>query len=218
MGLGVLICGESGSGKSASLRNFEREEVMVFSLHKTRLPFKKQLNIKILDDMAYTERYDVIKSYMRQLQDKCKVFVIDDCDYLMFFEQQQRLNERGYDKYVEIADKYVGLKKFCKELKDDVIVYFLSHVELDKDTGKARAITAGHMIDKQLGTYEALFENVLLCEARDGKHVFITKSDGTNTAKTAMDMFEESVIDNDLKYVDEKIREYYEIGLEREEK
>lgn len=218
MGLGVLIVGESGSGKSASLQNFKREDLVVFSLHKTRLPFKKKLNMVLLDNMAYSERYDVIKEYMKKFQDKCKVFVIDDSDYLMFFEQQQRSNERGYDKYVEIADKMVSLKKFIGKLNDDVIVYFLNHAEVDKETNKARAITAGHMIDKQLGTFEALFENVIFCEARDGKHVFITKSNGSNTAKTAMGMFDDEVIDNDLKYVDEKIREYYEIGLEGEEK
>lgn len=214
MGLAVLINGESGSGKSASLRNFKRNEILVFSLHKTRLPFKGKLNMIVLDDMAYSERYDVIKETMLEFQDKCKVFVIDDCDYLMFFEQQQRSNERGYDKYSEMALKMVDLKKFVGKLKDDVIVYFLNHVEIDKETSKSRAITAGHLIDKQLGTFEALFENVLFCEVKDGQHSFITHSEGNNTAKTAMDMFKETVIDNDLKMVDKVIREYYELNEE----
>lgn len=212
MGLAVLVNGESGAGKSASLRNFKKSEVLVFSTHKTRLPFKSDINVVKLTNMSYLERYDVIKQRMHQYQNKVKTFVIDDSDYLMFFEQQQRSKEGGYNKYVEIAEHMVSLKNFIETLNDDVIVYFLNHVEVDVNTGKSRAITAGKMIDTQLGTFEALFEIVLFCTIIDGNHVFITNSDGTNTAKTSMGMFDESQIDNDLKLVDKTIREYYEIG------
>lgn len=211
MGLAVLINGESGSGKSASLRNFVKGEVGVFSLHKTRLPFKTDIKVNCLSNMAYSERYDVIKEAIRKNQDKIKTFVIDDSDYLMFFEQQQRSKEGGYQKYTEIALHMIDLKNFVETLNDDVIVYFLNHTEKDNDTGKLRAITAGKMIDTQLGTFEALFEIVLLCDVRDGNHVFITNTDGTNTSKTPIGMFNDEVIDNDLKFVDKTIREYYEI-------
>lgn len=212
MGLSVLVIGESGSGKSASLRNFEKNEVMVFSLAKSRLPFKKKLNIKNLSNMAYSERYDYIKGFMKNYQDECKTFVIDDSDYLMFFEQQQRNNEKGYQKYTEIALHMIDLKKFVDTLNEDVVVYFLNHVEIDSNTGKAKAITAGKMIDNQLGTFEALFENVILCEIRNNEHVFVVNSDGTSTAKTSMGMFEETEIDNDLKAVDKVIRDYYDLA------
>ena len=211
MGLAVLINGESGSGKSASLRNFIKGEVGVFSLHKTRLPFKTDIKVNCLSNMAYSERYDVIKEAIRKNQDKIKTFVIDDSDYLMFFEQQQRSKEGGYQKYTEIALHMIDLKNFVETLNDDVIVYFLNHTEKDNDTGKLRAITAGKMIDTQLGTFEALFEIVFLCDIRDGNHVFITNTDGTNTSKTPIGMFNDEVIDNDLKFVDKTIREYYEI-------
>jgi len=218
MGLAVLINGESGSGKSASLRNFKKSEVLVFSLHKARLPFKTDINIVKLTNMAYSERYEIIKGRILQYQEKVKIFVIDDSDYLMFFEQQQRNAEGGYKKYTEIALHMIDLKNFVETLNDDVIVYFLNHVEINSNTGKSRAITAGQMIDKQLGTFEALFENVIFCETRDGSHVFITNSDGTNTAKTSMGMFESCEIDNDLKLVDRTIREYYEMKLPYEER
>ena len=212
MGLAVLVNGESGSGKSASLRNFKKGEIGVFSLHKTRLPFKTDLKVNCLSNMAYTERYDVIKKAIRNNQKKIKTFVIDDSDYLMFFEQQQRSKEGGYTKYTEIALHMIDLKNFVETLNDDVIVYFLNHIERDNDTGKVRAITAGKMIDTQLGTFEALFEIVLLCDLRDEKHVFVTNSDGTNTSKTPIGMFDEMIIDNDLKLVDKTIREYYDMG------
>lgn len=212
MGLAVLVNGESGTGKSASLRNFNKSEVLVFSTHKTRLPFKSNINVVKMTNMSYLERYEVIKSRMKQYQDKVKTFVIDDSDYLMFFEQQQRSREGGYNKYVEIAEHMVDLKNYIETLNDDVIVYFLNHVEVDMNSGKSRAITAGKMIDTQLGTFEALFEIVLFCTIVDGNHVFITNSDGTNTAKTSMGMFGETTIDNDLKKVDAVIRDYYDLG------
>ena len=108
----------------------------------------------------------------------------------------------------------IDLKNYIETLNDDVIVYFLNHVEVDTNTGKSRAITAGKLIDTQLGTFEALFENVLFAKIIDGNHVFVTNSDGTTTAKTSMGMFEEQEIDNDLKKVDEVIREYYGLGVE----
>ena len=214
MGLAVLINGESGAGKSASLRNFNKSEVLVFSLHKSRLPFKSNINVIKMTNIAYSERYEVIKQSMKKYQDKVKTFVIDDSDYLMFFEQQQRAKEGGYAKYNEIAGHMIDLKNYIETLNDDVIVYFLNHVEVDTNTGKSRAITAGKLIDTQLGTFEALFENVLFAKIIDGNHVFVTNSDGTTTAKTSMGMFEDQEIDNDLKKVDEVIREYYGLGVE----
>ena len=112
MGLAVLINGESGAGKSASLRNFNKSEVLVFSLHKSRLPFKTDINVIKMTNMAYSERYDVIKQYMKKFQDKVKTFIIDDSDYLMFFEQQQRAKEGGYSKYNEIAGHMIDLKNY----------------------------------------------------------------------------------------------------------
>ena len=208
MGLAVLIIGESGAGKSASLRNFKKGEIGVFSLHKTRLPFRTDIKPVCMSNMAYSERYDVIKSAMMKNQKEIKTFVIDDSDYLMFFEQQQRSNEGGYGKFTEIASHLIELNKFIQMLDDDVIVYFLNHVEKD-DTGKKKAITAGKMIDNQLGTFEALFEIAILCDVRDGEHVFITNTDGSSTAKTPIGMFEDEIIDNDLKLVDKTIREYF---------
>ncbi len=212
MGLAVLVNGESGTGKSASLRNFKKSEVLVFSVHKSRLPFKTDINVQCLTNMAYSERYDYIKQNIYKYQNKVKVFVIDDSDYLMFFEQQQRAKEGGFAKYNEIASHMIDLKNFVESINDDVIAYFLNHVENDTNTGKSRAITAGKLIDTQLGTFEALFENVLFTKIVDGNHVFVTNSDGTTTAKTAMGMFEQQEIDNDLKAVDEVIRDYYGLG------
>ena len=89
----------------------------------------------------------------------------------------------------------------------DVIVYFLHHTETDGNTGKIKAKTVGKMLDSQL-TLEGLFSIVLHCVTDGKKHSFLTQSDGMTTAKSPMEMFPD-VIDNDLKFVDKSIREYY---------
>ena len=93
------------------------------------------------------------------------------------------------------------------------IVYFLHHTETS-DTGKIKAKTCGKMLDNQL-TVEGLFSIVLLCKSDGQRHFFETQSDGNTTAKSPMDMFEKE-IDNDLKIVDSKIREYYELNKKEE--
>jgi hypothetical protein len=43
MGIPVLILGESGSGKSASLRNFSENEIGVINVASKPLPFKSKI-------------------------------------------------------------------------------------------------------------------------------------------------------------------------------
>lgn len=77
------------------------------------------------------------------------------------------------------------------------------------EDGVIKAKTIGKMLDNQL-TLEGLFSIVLLADANDGKYKFITQSNGMTTAKSPMDMFELE-IDNDLKFVDDTIREYWDL-------
>lgn len=110
-----------------------------------------------------------------------------------------------------MALHFIQLVNFViNQTPNDCIVYFLHHTDTD-DNGNTKAQTIGKMIDNQLGKLESLFTIVLNCEVRDGKHLFITQSDGTTTCKSPMDMFPLE-IDNDLKMVDKTIREYYELN------
>lgn len=212
MGLVSLILGESGSGKSTSLRNFEKSEVLVFNIADKALPFRKKLNVINLRKASYSERYSLIKSYISKYQDKCKVFVIDDDQYLMAFEMFDRAKENGYGKFTDIALDFKNLMDFIQtSTKDDVTVYLLHHTEVNEN-GKIKAKTSGKMIDNQL-TLEGLFSIVLMTRAYDGNFKFLTKSDGLDPVKTPLEMFEEKEIDNDLKAVDKVIREYYEMPL-----
>lgn len=203
MGIPVLILGESGSGKSASLRNFEPEEVSVFNVAAKPMPFRKKLPTKATSD------YGVITAGITQ--SRKKAFAIDDSQYLMCFESFARAKDAGYGKYTDFALHFYNLVQFIiRQTPSDVIVYFLHHTETDSNTGKVKAKTMGKMLDNQL-TLEGLFSIVLFCQTDGKKHSFITQSDGYTTAKSPMEMFPE-VMDNDLKTVDQTIREYYQLN------
>lgn len=201
MGIPVLILGDSGSGKSTSLRNFEPSEISIFNVAGKPLPFRKKLPKATISD------YGKIMAGM-QKSDK-KSFAIDDSQYLLCFEMFSHAKETGYQKFTDMALNFYTLIKFVIDrLPDDVIVYFLHHTETDAN-GKLKAKTVGKMLDEKL-TVEGLFSIVLLCQTDGTRHYFVTQSDGYTTAKSPMDMFDLE-IDNDLKFVDTKIREYFEI-------
>lgn len=203
MGIPVLILGESGSGKSTSLRNFGPEGVSIFNVAGKPLPFRKRLPIKATAD------YGQIMAGIQQSQKKA--FVIDDSQYLMCFESFARAKDTGFGKYTDFALHFYNLVQFViRQTPADVIVYFLHHTEADSNTGKVKAKTMGKMLDNQL-TLEGLFAIVLHCVTDGKKHSFITQSDGYTTAKSPMDMFPLE-IENDLKLVDQTIREYYEMS------
>ena len=203
MGIPVLILGESGSGKSASLRNFEPEDVSIFNVAAKPMPFRKKLPTRSTSD------YGLITASIAQ--SKKKSFVIDDSQYLMCFESFTRAKDTGFTKFTDIALHFYNLVQFIiNKTPPDVIVYFLHHTETDTNTSKTKAKTMGKMLDNQL-TLEGLFSIVLMCVTDGKKHSFITQSDGFTTAKSPMEMFPD-VIDNDLKVVDQTIREYYELN------
>lgn len=208
MGIPVLILGESGSGKSTSLRNFDEKEILIFNVANKPLPFRKKLaNIKGQDTTH--QEYCCIKAYLEKYKDKCKSYVIDDSQYLMAFEMFEKAKETGYGKFTDCALNFYNLVQFIiKDTPDDVIVYFLHHIETS-DTGKVKAKTSGKMLDSQL-TLEGLFSIVLMAQTDGKEYKFITQSDGYTTCKSPLEMFEDS-IDNDLKFVDTTIREYWNL-------
>ena len=202
MGIPVLILGESGSGKSASLRNFDEDEIGIFNVASKPLPFRKKL--PKIDKATYQT---VEKSL---LSPKLKKYAIDDSQYLLCFELFKKAKETGYTKFTDMALHFYNLIQFIiQHTPPDVIVYFLHHTETTKD-GKIKAKTIGQMLDEKL-TVEGLFSIVLICQTDGVTHQFVTQSDGNTTAKSPMEMFP-LVIDNDLKAVDTAIREYYEMG------
>ena len=204
--------GPSGSGKTYSIKNFKPEEVGVISVEKGRLPFKSEIKvvkIPINGTGDGKENYGAINraKYAWLMQAiktaKCKSIVIDDSQYLLVNELFDRSAEKGYDKYTQMAANFRNLIHSINELpEDDKIVYFLHHTETGPD-GREKAKTIGKMLDEKL-TVEGCFDIVLFCQ----DHKFYTQSNGMSTAKSPEGMLELEMV-NDLKQVDDAIREYW---------
>lgn len=157
--------------------------------------------------------YAIIEKKLKEK--KFKKYVIDDAQYLMAFELFENANQAGYKKFTDIAIHYQNLlTTIIKETPKDCIVYILSHLE-ETNTGKIKIKTVGQMLDNQL-TVEGLFSIVLMSYYSNKQYKFITQTDGNTPCKSPLEMFDTLEIDNDLKLVDNKIREYY--GFNKEEK
>lgn len=203
----MLVLGESGSGKSASMRNFRENDVRILNVASKPLPFRNTNKLK----MANKATYAMVKGAV--MSGQTLSYVVDDAQYLMAFESFDKVNEVGYGKFITMAKNYEDMLRVIQEdTPPDTIVYIMQHIDTDEN-GKIRAKTLGKMLTQQL-CVEGLFSIVLLTQADENKHYFITQSDGTNPCKSPMGMFEDVEIDNDLKMVDDTIREYY--GLKKQ--
>ena len=201
MGIAVLILGASGTGKSTSLRNFKKGEIGIFNVANKPLPFRSNGL-----DVVNSTNYEQIKASLRR--NTLKAYAIDDSQYLMVFEEFAKAKEAGYGKFVDMAQNFYSLVQTAiRDTTDDTVVYFLHHTEVD-ETGRIKAKTVGKMIDSKL-TLEGLFPVVLLTGTDGTTYWFETQSDGYSTAKSPMSMFSEKRIDNDLKKVDDCIRDYW---------
>ena len=197
----VFVIGESGTGKSTSMRNCNPAKWGVINVSGKPLPFKSKLNV------FNTDNYDKIKSVLSKAT--AKSIVIDDSQYLMVNAFMRR-TDKGYDKFTELAQAHWGLIDFvARNLPNDKIVYLMSHIERDT-LGNEKVKTVGKMLD-QFVTLEGLATIVLKTKVSDGKYFFTTQNSGFDTVKTPMGMFEDAEIDNDLQMVDDRIREYYEL-------
>lgn len=202
MGIPVLILGESGTGKSASMRNFKPEDVKVINVASKPLPFKNKLESVSVD--TYEKILKEIKNSGK------KAIVVDDAQYIMANEFMRRATERGYDKFTEIAFHMWDIVNEVKELPADTVVYFLSHIDRDSE-GNEKVKTIGKLLDEKI-TLEGMFTIVLKTNVSDGQYSFLTQNSGKDTVKSPIGLFNSYAIDNDLKYVDDKIRNYYELG------
>lgn len=203
MALPVLILGESGTGKTTSLRNCTPERFGIINVSKKPLPFRSAFKPYNTDD------YGKIVGALKLA--KTPSIVIDDSQYLMVNAFMRRSKEKGYDKYTDIANAHWNLIEFIiNSLPDNMIVYLMSHIDRDQQ-GNEKAKTVGRMIDQYI-TLEGLFTIVLKTRVVDGKYTFQTHNSGFDTVKTPLGMFDADEIDNDLLLVDDAIRSYYDLG------
>lgn len=206
MAIPVLIIGKSGSGKSASLRNCAEGFGLIKVLDKP-LPFKGKIPCGVTDD------YETVKKWLKGAKENS--IVVDDAGYLItnHFMANHSSQGRGnavFTLYNEIGDRFWNLVQFImNQLPPEKIVYIIMHEDVN-DFGDIKPKTIGKMLDEKV-CLEGMFTIVLRCVSSENRHIFVTQSANGAVSKSPIGMFDSLEIDNDLKLVDQKIREYFEI-------
>ena len=206
MGVLTYVLGRSGTGKSYSMRNFKKGEIGVINVQGKILPFKGSGSF----DIVNTDDSSSIVKNIKEMSKKYKTIVVDDFQYVMANEFMRRATERGYDKFTEIAKHAWDIADCVTTLPADVIVYVMCHTDTDQD-GFEKLKTIGKLLDEKI-VLEGMSTIVLKTAVSDGQYMFLTQNNGKDTVKSPAGMFPSYAIDNDLKYVDEKIRNYFELG------
>ena len=204
MGQLVYILGRSGTGKSYSLRNFPKDKIAVVNVQGKILPFRESAAIEQTPTDSSAKILKALEIYAKDY----KSIVVDDYQYVMSNEFMRRSAEKGYDKFTEIARHAWDIAMKVRELPEDVIVYIMCHTDRD-DEGNEKIKTIGKLLDEKI-CLEGLSTIVLKTNVSDGQYTFLTQNNGKDTVKSPADMFPAYAIDNDLWYVDQKIRNYYE--------
>lgn len=224
----IAIVGESGTGKSTSLRNLNPEETFIISTTGKPLPFRgwkrKYAPIKIsaegISGNYYTSsKWDQILKILQIVDKKMphiKQVIVDDFQYVLSYEFVDRATETGYQKFSELAQHAMEILRYSEKMRDDCKMIFLTHSENVGDAMNPKYVikTVGKLLAEKV-TLEGLFTYIFFTrvgEGADGRmeYKLLTNSDGTCVAKTSYGMFEEMEIDNDLNEIIKVIDEYNE--------
>lgn len=219
----IAIVGNSGSGKSTSIRTLNPEETFIINVAGKPLPFKgwkskyptwsKSNPEGNFINTSNVDQISKILEYIEIKRPEIKNIILDDAQYLMAFEAMDRAKEKGFEKFTDIAQKFYSILKSSISMRDDLNIIVSCHAENVGDGLNPiyKIKTIGKMIDNVI-TIEGLFTYVLFThiEPSDSgiSYHFITQSDGTTTAKTPLDCFETKLIPNDMQFVIDKINEF----------
>ncbi|MBU0846988.1 ATP-binding protein [Patescibacteria group bacterium] len=226
MGKGVLIIGDSGTGKTKAIEGLNPESTFIINVQGKPLPFRSGSKYKEVDlqagppkigNIAETDSANMILAVMdfvsRERKD-IKTIIIDDFQYIAANDFMRKAEQKGYEKFTIIGKNIWLLANKAREVRADIIVYYLCHSEIVKDPDDVKyrkAKVLGKMIDDKV-TLEGMFTIVLFTEVERNNNLisywFTTNNDGYNTAKSPVGMFEFK-IPNDLQLISNTINEYY---------
>ncbi|MFA9207853.1 MAG: AAA family ATPase [Yersinia sp. (in: enterobacteria)] len=216
MGTATLILGESGTGKSTSLRNLNPDDCLLIQVVRKRLPFKSTNwqpwdGAKKTGSVVATHDWSLIKAVINgSTKYGKKIVIIDDFQYVMCTEFMETVNDKGFDKFAKMGLHMWEIIKAAQDAPDDLRIYFMAHTE-ETNLGRVKMKTIGKMLDEKV-TVEGMFTIVLRTTVHDGQYFFTTQNNGYDTVKSPMGLFETNEIENDLLTVDRDICDYYGIN------
>lgn len=209
----IGIMGESGAGKTTSLRTLDPKTTYIIDADKKGLSWKgwkQQYNIENKNYIAMDEPL-AIRSLCKNINDKAnhiKTLVIDTLNGAMVADEMRRSKDKGFDKWQDLAQCMWGVIDDCLKYREDLTVIFICHSQTDmNDAGYmwTRIKTSGKKLDKIC--LESKFNTVLLAKVVDGKHIFETQSN-FSTAKSPLGAFETEIIENNMADVLKALEEF----------
>lgn len=217
MSYACLILGESGTGKTCSLRNLDPKNTLLIQPVRKPLPFRSTgwKEIKQKGDgnniLVCSNPQAIINCMHASPFD---VIVVDDWQYILASMYMAARNVKGFDKFTEIGGAGFDIAKAASELGENKRVYVLAHTTSD-EFGNTRIKTLGKLLDDKI-VVEGMFTTVLRTHVENGRYLFSTQNSGSDTVKSPMGMFSEQYIENDLAAIDRVICDYYDITNEKE--
>lgn len=217
MSYATLVLGESGTGKTCSLRNLDPKNTLLIQPVRKPLPFRSTgwKEIKAKGDgnniLVCSNPQAIINCMHASPFD---VIVVDDWQYILASMYMAARNVKGFDKFTEIGGAGFDIAKAASELAENKRVYVLAHTTSD-EFGNTRIKTLGKLLDDKI-VVEGMFTTVLRTHVENGRYLFSTQNSGSDTVKSPMGMFSEKYIENDLAAIDQIICDYYGITTNKE--
>jgi hypothetical protein len=210
----IGIFGESGTGKSSSTATLNPKDTFIINVLDKRLPYKGSASLynKANNNYLATDNYEVIIAALKQIAQAkhIKNVIIDDATYIMSNEFMARAQEKGYEKFTQLAVHFQRILNEAQKLPDHMKVFVLGHTNLDDD-GNFKIKTVGKLLDSQwnvAGLFTTILITVVDMQGNEPVYLFATNKVGPYCAKSPKGMFE-LMIPNDLALVSQKIEEYY---------
>ena len=220
----AIIMGDTGCGKSTSIKGLNPKETVIINVLGKRLPFKGSAALynEEQKNLFKISNYADVLSLLDAINGNSAVknVIMDDAIYIMRTEFFDRSKEKGYDKYNELADHFRRIIAKCGSLRDDLNIFMLLHIEPVESDGSLigfKSASVGKLLDKQYNPLESVAVTLFAQPKYDDKGVpqfgFYTHKKKVNgvelPCKTPEGMFEDDFIPNDLGIVIKAMNEYY---------